>query len=160
MATRTLQTISIHRQDGKDGIIHDYAPGEEESQTYKKGAPLVLDGTSKELEEWVGGGDGTSIVGIAVKDATGETGARVPYYEANDYNLFEVSMINDTSAYTLAGTELGTDYSLIKSGDNWYLDENDESTTKMVVVSFVDAVDDINPRVVARFLQAKQALVP
>jgi len=154
-----MQTLAVHRQEGKEGVIWERELGEEASMSYKAGAPLVYDGSSKEIEEWAGGTDAATIIGIAVKDATGTTGADVPYYEANDYNLFAASLINGTAAYTLLGTEVGEDYSLIKSGNDWYVDVADTTTVKVEVIGLIDVVDDINPRVIVRVLQAQQQKV-
>ncbi len=162
MATKVMRTLSIYRQEGKEGVIWDRAPGEEASQTYKAGAPLVYDATNKDIEIWAGGTDTTRIIGIAAKDATGTTAAAVPYYEANDYNLFEGSLINGTDAYTLLGTEVGVQYSLVASSNDWYIDVTATGTDNpaiVEVVGLIDAVGDINPRVIARFLTGKQSRV-
>ncbi len=159
MATKVLRTLNIYRQEGIGGIVTDRSPGEEASQTYKIGAPLVRDGTSKELEIWAGGTDASTIVGIAATDATGTAGSAVPYYEANPYNLFEGSLINGTDAYTLLGTEVGVSYSLVASSNNWYVDVAYTTTTKVEVVGIIDTVGDVNPRIIFRFLQAAWANV-
>lgn len=157
MATKVMRTIAPYRGDGKDGIVWNREPGEESSQTYKIGAPLVYDASTKEIEEWAGSTSTTAILGIAVKDATGTAGSAVPYYEANAYNLFEASLINNETAYVLLGTELGIGYSLIKSGTNWYVDVADTTTEKVVVVGLIDKVGDTNPRVIVRFLYNMRA---
>lgn len=162
MATKVMRTLSIYRQEGKEGVIWDRVPGEESSQTYKVGAPLVYDASTKDVEIWAGGTDTVRIIGIAVKDASGTAGTDVPYYEANDYNLFEGSLINGTDAYTLLGTEIGSAYSLIASGDNWYIDITATGTDNpaiVEVVGLIDAVSDVNPRVICRFLGGKQSRV-
>ena len=155
--TRVMRTLAVYRQEAKEGVIWDREPGEEASQTYKAGAPLVYDATNKDIEVWAGGTDATKIIGIAAKDATGTTAAAVPYYEANDYNLFEASLINNVTAYVLLGTEVGTAYSLIASGNNWYVDIADETTKKVEVVGLIDPVGDTNPRVIVRFLGGMQS---
>lgn len=157
--TRVAKTLAIHRQEGKNGIIVDKDPGEEASQSWKAGAPLVRDATSGELEMWAGGTDSSKIVGIAAADATGTTGADVPYYEMNDYNLFSATLINATAAYTLLGTELGLSYSLIASGNDWYVDVADTATDVVTVMQLIDPVGDINPRVVVRAFQSIQGNV-
>lgn len=157
--TRVMRTLSIYKQDGKDGMITERAPGEESSQSYKIGAPLVRDASSLEIEIWAGTTDATKIIGIAVKDASGTAGTAVSYYEATDYNLFEGSLINATTAYVLLGTEIGTAYSLIASGNNWYIDTNDVTTKKVEVVGLIDDVGDTNPRVIFRFIGGMQANV-
>jgi hypothetical protein len=158
--TRVLKTLSIYRQEGKEGVVVDQASkvGEAASQDYKAGAPLeYTSGTIEALA--TGGADTGLVIGIAAKDATGTTGAAVPYYEANDYNLFEGSLINGTNAYTLLGTEIGTAYGLIDSGDNWYVDISNTTQKKVVVVGLIDPVSDINPRVIVRFIGSMQARV-
>ena len=162
MATKVLQTISIYRQDGKDGVAVCQAPGEEASSTWKAGAALqYVDATSKELRIWSSTDSTAGIVGFAAKDATGTTGAAVPYYEANDSNLFAASMYDATdSTYALTGLELGAQYSLKEVSDNFYLNVHDATSgANMSVVGLIDAVGDINPRVIARMVQADQANV-
>jgi len=157
--TRVMKTIEIYRQDGKEGIIIARGLGEELNQSYKKGAPLVYDGSELEILASAGA-DTTAVVGIAVKDATGVESSEVPIYEANDYNLFAGSLINSTTAHVLVDTNLGKDYALIQSGDDWYIDISDSTTnTKVGIVQFLDDVGDTNARVVFRFLGGKQANV-
>ena len=157
--THVARTLAIYRQEGKGGVIEDRVPGEEASQTYKVGAPLVYDATNKDIEIWAGGTDTTKIIGIAAKDATGVTAAAVPYYEANDYNLFEGTLINNATAYVLLGTEVGVAYSLIASGNNWYIDIADVTTKKVEVIGLISAVGDTNPRVIFRFIGGMQSRV-
>jgi hypothetical protein len=157
--TRVAKTLSIYRQEAKDGIIWDRAPGEEASQTFTAGAPLVRDGTSKELEIWPGTTDAGKPVGIAVAAASGTAGTKVGYYEANDYNLFEGTLINATTAYVLLGTEVGTTYSLIASGNDWLIDIADTTTDLVEVVGLISDVGDTNPRVIFRFVTGVQGNV-
>jgi len=158
--TRVLAPLSISLQAGKECIITDRAPGEELSQSFKRGAPLVRDATTKELEEWAGTTDATRPVGIACNDASGTAGTTVQYYEANDYNIFEASLINNTTAYVLLGTEVGTKYSLIKASSGaWYVDVADTTTDIVEVVGLISDVGDTNPRVKVRFIGDKQANV-
>lgn len=160
MATKVMRTISIHLQEGKDGIRWDRAPGEEASQTFYAGAPLVRDGTSAELEVWAGSTDASRLVGFAAHAASGTAGTKVGYYEASDTNIFEGSLINATAAYTLLGSEVGTSYSLVASGNDWYVDVADTATTLVTVVGLIDAVGDVNPRVKIKVIPAKQADSP
>jgi len=157
--THVARTLAIYRQEAKQGVIEDRAPGEESSQSWKAGAPLVYDATSKEIEIWAGTTDTTKIIGIAAKDASETAGTKVSYYEANDYNLFEGTLINNATAYVLLGTEVGVAYSLIASGNNWYIDVNDETTKKVEVVGLISAVGDTNPRVIFRFVGGMQSRV-
>jgi hypothetical protein len=119
----------------------------------------VRDGTTKELEEWAGGSDSALPVGIAVASASGTAGTTVRYYEANDLNVFEGTLINNVTDYVLLGTEVGVAYSLIKSGTNWYIDIADTTTKIVEVIGLISAVGDTNPRVKCRFIGGKQANV-
>jgi len=165
MAEKALRSMSIYRQEGNEGIIYEEEPGEEASQGFTIGAPLVYDistDATGEIEEWAGGTDTARIIGIAVKDAVETAGSTVPYYEANDLNIFEGSLINGTDTYTLLGTEIGETYSLVKSGSDWYVDVTATSTDNPAIVEcvgLIDAEDDTNPRVIVRFLGGKQAKV-
>ena len=78
MATRTLRTLAIYRQECKEGGIVNKDPGEEASQSWTKGAPLVEDSSSAEMEIWAGDSDAAKITGVAIGAATGTTGADVP----------------------------------------------------------------------------------
>ena len=151
MATRIKRTFAIYRQEGKEGVIVNKDPGEEASQTWIKGAPLTEDSSSKELKIWAGTTNADKIVGIAAKDATGTTGADVPYIEATDYNLFAATLVDATSDHVLAAGDINTAYSLIADGDNWYVDKNDTTTKKVIVIAPIDDIGDTNARVVVRF---------
>ena len=157
--TRVAKTIDIYRHEGKDGVIVNKGPGEEASQTYKAGAPLSEEATSKELLEWPGTTNASLIVGMAVKDATGTTGADVPYYEANPYNLFAGTVINATSAIALAASHINLACSLIKSGNDWLVDIADTTTEKVYIIAPIDPIGDTNARVVFRFIGNEQQKV-
>ena len=157
--TRVMKTIEIYRQDGVEGTVIARGLGEEANQTYKAGAPLVYD--SSELEILASSGaDTAAVVGIAAKDATGTAGSAVPIYEANDYNLFAGSLINSSTAHVLVATNIGKDYALVQSSNDWYIDISDDTTnTKVVIVGIIDDIGDTNARVIFRFLGGKQANV-
>ena len=159
--TRVLKTLSIYRQSGKDGTITNKDPGEESGQSYKQGAPLVDDSSTKEMEEWAGGEDATLIVGISAANASGTAGTDVPYYEANPYNIFAGSIINATSAIALAASHINTNYSLIKSGTNWYIDIGDTAAgyVKVRIIAPIDDIGDTNARVAFRFIGDMQTKV-
>jgi len=159
MATINLMPIRILNQDGVDGVRYT-GLGEEASQTYVEGAPLVYDGSSQEGEEWAGGTDATLITGIAAADATGTAGSKQPYYEANDYNLFVGNFMNGTSDLELTAAHLDTDYSLLKqTNGEWTVDQSDTSTKLVHVIRPApgSAIGDTNARVVFRFLTGVQA---
>ena len=155
--SRTKKTIAIYRQEGREGIKWDNSPGEEASQTFKTGAPLVRDSSSKEIEIWAGGTDTTAIEGVALHDASGTAATAVGYYEASPTNLFQGSIVNGTADIALAASHLGSKYSLVASGNDWYVDIADTTTTKVQIVGCIDPIGDTGARVVFRFLDDKQA---
>jgi len=160
--TRVLKPAAIYRQEGKDGLIIEDAVGEDASESWKAGAPVSREtGSTGSIVEWPGGTDATLPIGIAAKDATGVTGAKVPHYEANDYNLFAMSVVSNNTATALTVAMLGTAYSLIKaaSGGNWYVDVNDVTTKLVEVVGFIAPVGDTNGQVIVRFIGDHQANV-
>jgi len=158
--TRVMKTMAIYRQEGKDGITIEDAVGEDVGETWKMGAPLSREtGSTGSIVEWPGTTNATLPIGVAAKDATGVTGASVPHYEANDYNLFEASLINNATPHVLVAGNLGVAYSLIKSGTNWYVDIADVTTKLVEVVGFIDPAGDTNPRVIVRFIGNRQANV-
>jgi hypothetical protein len=163
MATQVLQTLAIYRQEGNDGLIIEREPGEEASMVWHEGAPLCYDistDATGEIEEYAAGTDGVRIIGVAASHASGTAGTDVSYYEANDLNLFEGSLINGTAAYTLLGTEVGVAYPLVQSTRDWYVDVGNTDNDDVVeVVGLLDAVGDVNPRVIVRFLGGKQSKV-
>lgn len=163
MATKVARTLEIYRQEGNEGIIIEHEPGEEASMVWHAGAPLCYDistDATKEIEEYAAGTDTVRIIGVAASNATGTTGADVSYYEANDYNLFEGTLINGTAAYTLLGTEVGTAYPLVQSTRDWFVDVGNTDNDDVVeVVGLLDAVGDVNPRVIVRFVGGFQSKV-
>ena len=157
MSTLAIRPIEPYQvTDVKWG---DY--GEEASMTFKKGAVLVEDSSSKELEEWAGGTDSAIPVGIAVANASGTAATRCGYYEANDANLFSATLRNGTDAIAQAASHINGEYSLVydSTTNSWCVDVAD-GTTKLVQVLRVasDATaGDTNCRVVIRFLTDKRA---
>lgn len=163
MATKVARSLSIYRQEGNEGIIREDEPGEEASQVWHEGAPLCYDistDATKEIEEYAAGTDTVRIIGVAASHASGTAGTAVAYYEANDYNLFEGTLISGTDAYTLLGTEVGVAYPLVQSTRDWYVDvANTDNDDAVEVVGLLDAVGDVNPRVVVRFIGGLQSKV-
>ena len=157
MATHTVRSIEPYVCP--NGERHS-ADGEEASQTYKAGAPLVRDATNKDLEVWAGDTDATLIVGVATRDASGTAGTDVSYLEAREGNMFSATLVSDSGTVALDhGTHLGVAYSLIAQGNNWCVDANDETTKLVEVVDVASgsAEADVNARVVIRFLGDKAA---
>ena len=143
------------------GLTYARDPGEEASMTYKAGALLEVDSSSKELEE-MAASDTTLVTGVAAKDATGTAGSEVPYWEVNDSMLFAMTLRNGSAAIALAASHLKTRYGVIKSGNDWVVDVSNTTAnqTKVVVVEPIDDIGDTNARVAVRFLSDKQQNTP
>lgn len=160
MATITLGPIRVARNLWKQGVKYGPA-GEESSQDFKAGCPLVLDGTTKELEEWAGTTDATLLNGFAAQDASGTAGTDCPYYEANPGHVFEGNFKNGTADLELTAAHLDVDYSLLEDATTqyWVVDQNDTSTKLVHVIGPArgSAIGDTNARVRFRVLTDKQA---
>ena len=120
------------------------------SETFKKGAVLGLaSGLLSEL-----GADPTNILGVALAD-----GQNVTTNPRNEVALAKPGALfiaNLSGASVTAQTDLGTKYGLVKVGTNWHVDKTDTTNTRVVVRSVdVDAIGDINGRVVFEFLAAQ-----
>jgi hypothetical protein len=96
------------------------------------------------------------ILGVAAADATGTTGADVPYYEAMSNNIFQGSVMNGTDAIALAASHINGKYSLVASGNDWYIDVSDTTTDKVQIIAPIDDIGDTNARVQFRFLSNMQ----
>jgi len=151
--TRVRKPLAIHLHGGKDGIIVCNDPGEEASQTYKAGAPLVYD--SAEVEVLSAATATTSIIGIAAGPASGTAGTKVLVYEANDSNVFKGTLVNGTADIALAVTHIGAQYPLVTdtaANNNWYIDVSSTDAKKVEVIAAIDPIGDSNAQVAFRFL--------
>lgn len=116
-------------------------------QTYKAGAPLEYSsGTIIEAQA-----DSVIIIGIAAKDATGVTGATVPFFTILPGETFEFTC-DDGGTFDAA--DVGGQYGLKKDAGTgaWYIDTS-ELEDQVTIISLAPgwAVGDTKPRVYARF---------
>jgi len=156
MATRVLRTIDVWKLPARQsGLVYARDPGEDASQDWLAGAPLLADSSTKEIKEDSASGT-APVLGVAQADATGDAGAEVPYIEANSENLFQGSVINDTSAVALAVDHLKTQYGLIDASGAWYIDVSNTTEKKVQIIEPIDDIGDTNARVVFRFLTDEQ----
>jgi len=122
------------------------------TQTYKKGAVLVMNASGFVAE---GGADPDNIVGIAVRDgqngaAAGDKTAEV--YLALPHVLF---IMNIGGAVALLQNQLGIKFGLIKEGDNWHVDTAEAVAVAVIIVDILDPIADVNGRVVVKFLDSR-----
>jgi hypothetical protein len=130
---------------------------EEASQTFKLGAVLVLDATTKDEVEEAGADPVARIAGIALEAASGTADTPILFGLAEPGAEY-VAHIEDGA--TLAVGNLGTNYGLVYDGTNtiWRVDTSDTSNVNVTVTGFVDAVGDVNGRVRFQFLAAARGI--
>ena len=156
--THEVKQLAIFRQEAKGGICWNRDPGEEASQVWTKGTPLIEDASSLEMEAHTSAGTVT-ITGVAAGPASGTAGTDVPYYEANPYNIFVATLRNGSAAIALATTHINTAYGLIVTATaDTYVDINNTTQTVIQVLGPAPGYDigDSNARVLIRFLSDEQ----
>lgn len=148
MATVNLQAIQLV---GGCADIRTYP--EAASQTFKKGA-LVQFSSGKVA---VADADETTIVGVALHDASGTTDSDVQVALANEHNIFVANVYHATpaSSVTAAG-DRHKKYGVEAVGDNWHVSLADTSNNRVRIIDLDrrDAVGDTNGRVHIVFLGA------
>src|SRR6266850_2656830 len=141
MATIPLRTFNVAK------TIHGNSPWtltfpEAASQTFKLGALVALDSAGNIAEC---GADPTGILGVVAADASGTTGADVTVWIADDETVF-VGNLSGTS--TSDRRDVGKDFGVVKTGNNWLIDKTDLANRRVVIVDLDrrDAVGDTNAR--------------
>ena len=135
------------------------------SQTYKKGTPLIA--TSGAL--LTASANPTAVVGIALANATGVTGADVPFVPAlGDSLIFEGSvdgtLVNSDAPGTGKPSDLTvwTTYGITFDpvSGNWYIDSSKSGGNQVLrVIGYdVDQTNVINGRVRFRWLRASSTI--
>lgn len=124
---------------------------EKASQTYVKGAFLADDGAGRltEATSVLSSTAANRSIGIALRAATGVTGADVPYVLLTGGTIIEITLSNlSTGANTLAQANFGQTYAISKGTANWYLDANVVSDVGGgAVIGFKDAIGTVDGRV-------------
>lgn len=123
------------------------------SQSFKAGQPVVK--SSQVVTACTS--DATSILGIAVADATGTTNADCPVYVANRDTIFEGNVYHSTPASAVtAETVKETKWALYVASNKGHVDIEDSSHDAIQVldISPKDALGDIYGRVHFMFLEA------
>jgi len=100
------------------------------------------------------GADPSSILGIALKDATETEDSSIPVALANRDTLFEANIYydangSDESNNALAAADIGKKYGIVKSAaGKWYIDKTDTSNTRIIIRDKVDDIGDYYARVI------------
>jgi hypothetical protein len=130
---------------------------EEASQTYKLGAILIVDATTKDEVEEAGTDAVAGIAGIALADATGTADTPALFALAEPGAEF-VGHIEASA--TLTDAMLGTDYGTVYDSSNaiWRVDTSDTTNKSVTITGFVDEVGDVNARVRFQFMAAARGI--
>lgn len=148
MATRSVSSKDYIRAY-KGGRTESFK--EEASQTYKLGAVLVLDATTKDEVEEAAADPVANIAGIALSDASGTADTAQLVAIAEPGTEF-IGVVQD--AGVLAVGNVGTNYGLVKDATNniWRVDLSDTTNVNVTVTGLVDPAGDVNGRVRFQFL--------
>jgi len=168
----TQFTVEWVRNDhGTPRKIGQYA--EELSQTFKKGAAVVLDATSKEVEELAvtaGVPDSVILLAFALEDATGTAGSPIDVCLPQPGDVFRAAVLTDQDTLVAPdyNTDVGENYALIKmsatagDGDEWGLERAAVEANPFVRVLGLDAQDasrrGVDPFAVATALNSGDRL--
>lgn len=138
------------------------------AETFKNGAVLIYEsGNTGEVVE--GGADPTPIVGVALQDADSGPGwdmghsptqvtgrvQEVSVAKANRVTVFSGRMVNGaTDPVTPALTDIGKLYGVLKSGNDWVVDQAETSNTRVEITD----VDIDNKVVFFKWMEAHLAV--
>lgn len=121
------------------------------AQTFKKGAVLIFDGVTGRVIE--GGADPTPIVGVATEDAASKPGFGVSHdasvvartgtveevtvAKATRSTVFSGRMVNGaTDPVTPVQADINKVFGLLKTGNDWVVDQAETVNTRVEVVDF------------------------
>lgn len=147
MATRPL-----NRARGDTGPNEVRTLPEASSETFEEGQFVYLvSGLVTELAD-----QGTTVMGMALHDASGVTNNPVEVLIANPTQKFRVSC-GESSAAAVADTDIGVKYAIRVADNRSYVDPSDTDSDAVVVREFLfDAVasGDLNPEALVTVLDA------
>lgn len=129
------------------------------SQTFKKGALIILDSDGYALEASAGP---STIWGIAAEDA--HNGATDGLYDVAVFPLTDADLWEASAEDALAQTQIGDDYGLVKDSTSgaWYVDSG-AAGDQVSVVAFkqtpsLGAIGDTKARIIVKFNSGNIAL--
>ena len=162
----------VRNEHASPKTIRTYA--EEASQTFKKGAAVVLDSTSKEVEELAttaGVPNSVILLGFALEDATGTAGSEIDVLIPQPGDVFTAAVLTDqdTTVAPDYDTDVAENYALIKmsatagDGEEWGLERAAGEASPFVEVIGLDPRDatrrGVDPNAVASALNAGDRLL-
>jgi len=129
------------------GLIHTYP--EAASQSFKKGQFVYLASGAVTVVAT----DGTTIMGIALDDATGTTGSDIHVQIVQPDDVVRIRCRNATSDVTCDNLALGTTYGLVVASNVVYIDKADTTNKALAVERYeTDAAGSYTYWIYARVL--------
>lgn len=124
---------------------------EKASSTWKQGSPLQDDGSgylTPPTSPVDGSAVGKRLLGVALADASGTTGADVIMVSPDNGTVFEGTLSDATAGtHTLAQADMHKIFPLTKGSTNWYLDANAASNNGAQIIGFKDPIGTVDGRV-------------
>lgn len=147
-----VQSLSVAKLEGLSSIPQRNGP-EDAAQTYLKGAVLIPDLATGEIQQ-AATEPVADIIGIAVADASTTTGTDTFYVPADVSGIvFEGNIGTSVTAGDILATDLFEDYPLGLTGTDWFVDKTDNTNPCVRVVGFKDDIDTTNGRVYFVFIK-------
>jgi hypothetical protein len=125
-------------------------------QSFKAGHVVTLDAAGR-IIKGVTDPAAATVVGVASEKASGVLGTKIGVYVA-DENIEFQGRVQDTGV--LALTNVGKQYSIVLDGTNdiFRVDLSDTTNKNVIVTELIDAVGDVNGRVVFKWVNAARAV--
>ena len=117
-------------------------------QTFKKGAPLLINASGQVAEV---GADPSRIDAIASANASGTTNAEIQGTLPLPAVIFQA---NISGSGTNDQTDVGDRRGIVKDGDNWHVDESETGALVLEIVGLRGDSGDTNGIVYFRFLNS------
>ena len=148
MVTFTVGAGDTMRPIRQDRVLHFQ---EGAGQSFKPGAVVVLSGG--QIVKGASDPAANTVVGVAAEAATGVQGTKHPVYMADEGAEFQ-ARVQDTGVLALAN--VGTQYGIVFDAgrDIFRVDLSDTTNKVVTVTELIDAVGDVNGKVVFKFMNA------
>ena len=125
------------------------------TQTFKENEILIL--TSGRATVASADPAAGTLLGIAAQDGHNSTAGtdKVKYIPFYDGLLLEMTLYDGTAdSYALVIGDYGKKYGIAVSANKWYIDTNDTTNTRVVIVKFISDKATKDARVLARVLRS------
>lgn len=133
-----IQTLEPARPSKGDGWIEYY--GEQSTQSFKQGEMVVADSAGQIT---ACADDATTILGMALADASGTQAAFVPVCVATDKQRFVMNVFHATPGSALsAESQRDQKFGLEADSNRHYVDISQAGADALMIVSLIDPAGD------------------